>query len=124
MWSMTFGLIALGFAALSLSPLLGGIIAGGFVSGLGAGVVMPNSLNMVLGRVPAAARGRATGMQSTCFFLGIFAGPMIGVLLSRALGSPSRALGIWGLVAAVTCAFYLTMSRRSAARGAAKALSG
>jgi len=124
MWSMTFGLIALGFAALSLSPLLGGIIAGGFVSGLGAGVVMPNSLNMVLGRVPAAARGRATGMQTTCFFLGIFAGPMIGVLLSRALGSPSRALGIWGLVAAVTCAFYLTMSRRSAARGAAKALSG
>ena len=123
MWSMTFGLVALGFAALSLSPLLGGMIAGGFVSGLGAGVVMPNSLNMVLGRVPAAARGRATGVQTTCFFLGVFAGPMIGVSLSRALGGPSPALGVWGVVAVCTCVFYLTMSRREAARSAAKALS-
>lgn len=116
MWSITFGLVALGLAVLSLSPLLGGIIAGGFVSGLGAGMVMPNSLNMVLGRVPAAARGRATGVQTTCFFLGIFAGPMIGVLLARALGGGSRGLVVWGLAAAVTCAGYLMMSRRSAAK--------
>ena len=86
-------------------------------------MVMPNSLNMVLGRVPAAARGRATGVQTTCFFLGIFAGPMIGVSLSRALGGASPALGVWGVVAVCTCVFYLTMSRREAARSAAKALS-
>lgn len=123
MWSMTFGLAALGFAALSLSPVLSGIIAGGFISGLGTGVVMPNSLNMVLGRVPAAARGRAAGLQTTCFFLGIFAGPMIGVALSRALGGPSPALGVWGVVAVGTCVLYVTMSRREAARSAAKTLS-
>ena len=123
MWSMTFGLVAVGFAALSFSPLLGGIIAGGFISGLGTGVVMPNSLNMVLGRVPAPARGRATGVQTTCFFLGIFGGPMMGVALSRALGGPSPALAAWGLVAAFTGLLYLVMRRREAARSAEKVVS-
>ena len=123
LWSMSFGLVTLGFAALSLSPQLAGIIAGGFLSGLGTGTVMPNSLNMVLGRVPAAARGRATGVQTTCFFLGVFAGPMLGVVLSRALGAPSPALGAWGIVAACTCMVYLILSRREAGQSAANASS-
>ena len=123
LWCISFGLITLGFTVLSFSPQLSGIIAGGFLSGLGAGTVMPNSLNMVLGRVPAAARGRATGVQTTCFFLGVFAGPMIGVLLSRAFGAPSPALGAWGAVAACACMAYIILSRREAEQSAKNASS-
>jgi MFS family permease len=110
-WVATFGLVAVGFATTSMSPQLAGIVIGGFLSGLGTGFVMPNSLNMVLGNVPPPARGRATGIQSTCFFLGIFAGPMIGIALSRILGGPMAALGVWGLIAAGAAVFYITASR-------------
>ena len=115
LWSITFGLIGIGFAALSISPQLIGIIAGGFVTGLGAGLVMPNSLNMVLGLVPAVARGKAAGIQTTCWFLGVFAGPMIGVALSRAFEGPSNALGIWGFMAVLTCLSYLMMNKHQPA---------
>jgi MFS family permease len=111
MWSITFGLVGIGFAALSISPQLIGIIVGGFVTGLGTGLVMPNSLNMVLGRVPAVARGKAAGIQTTCWFLGIFAGPMIGVTLSRVFDGPSNALAVWSFVAILTCVLYLIMNR-------------
>jgi len=115
MWSITFGLVGIGFAALSISPQLIGIIVGGFVTGLGTGLVMPNSLNMVLGRVPAVARGKAAGIQTTCWFLGIFAGPMIGVALSRVFEGPSNALGVWSFVAVLTCLSYLMMNKHQTA---------
>ncbi|GIT35207.1 MAG: hypothetical protein Ct9H300mP4_15260 [Gammaproteobacteria bacterium] len=70
------------------------------MTGLGAGLVMPNSLNMVLGMVPAAARGKAAGVQTTCWFLGIFAGPMIGVTLSRIL---MDQVMLWGSGALRLC---------------------
>ena len=53
MWFFTFALVGIGFAILSTSPQLTGIAVGGFVTGLGAGLVMPNRLNMVLGMGPA-----------------------------------------------------------------------
>ena len=81
------------------------------MTGLGAGLVMPNSLNMVLGMVPAAARGKAAGVQTTCWFLGIFAGPMIGVTLSRIFDGPSNALGVWSFVAVLTCVLYFIINR-------------
>ena len=111
MWFFTFALVAIGFAILATSSQLIGIAVGGFVTGLGAGLVMPNSLNMVLGKVPAVARGKAAGIQTTCWFLGIFAGPMIGVTLSRIFDGPSNALGVWGFVAVLTCVLYLMINR-------------
>jgi MFS family permease len=111
MWFFIFALVGIGFAILSTSPQLTGIAVGGFVTGLGAGLVMPNSLNMVLGKVPAVARGKAAGIQTTCWFLGIFAGPMIGVTLSRVFDGPSNALAVWSFVAILTCVLYLIMNR-------------
>ena len=111
MWFFTFALVAIGFAILSTSSQLLGIAVGGFVTGLGAGLVMPHSLNMVLGMVPAAARGKAAGVQTTCWFLGIFAGPMIGVTLSRIFDGPSNALGVWSFVAVLTCVLYFIINR-------------
>ena len=114
MWFFTFALVAIGFAILSTSSQLLGIAVGGFVTGLGAGLVMPNSLNMVLGMVPAAARGKAAGVQTTFWFLGIFFGPMIGVTLSRVFDGPSNALGAWSFVAVLTCVLYLIINRNQA----------
>ena len=116
MWLFTFALVAIGFAILSTSSQLIGIAVGGFVTGLGAGLVMPNSLNMVLGMVPAVARGKAAGIQTTCWFLGIFAGPMIGVTLSRVFDGPSNALGVWSFVAVLTSILYLVINRRQTER--------
>jgi MFS family permease len=116
MWLFTFALVAIGFAILSTSSQLIGIAVGGFVTGLGAGLVMPNSLNMVLGMVPAVARGKAAGIQTTCWFLGIFAGPMIGVTLSRVFDGPSNALGVWSFVAVLTSILYLVINRSQTER--------
>ena len=116
MWLFTFALVAIGFAILSTSSQLIGIAVGGFVTGLGAGLVMPNSLNMVLGMVPAVARGKAAGIQTTCWFLGIFAGPMIGVTLSRVFDGPSNALGVWSFVAVLTSILYFVINRRQTER--------
>ena len=115
LWVATFGLVSVGCAVLALSPLLPGIIVGALISGFGTGLVMPNSLNMVLARVPAAARGKATGVQTTCFFLGIFAGPMVGVAFSRAFGGASAALAAWGVVSLLTCAIYFLRRSEGAA---------
>jgi MFS family permease len=114
LWSATLGFIAVGFALVAFNPLLPGIIAGAFIGGLGAGLVMPNSLNMVLARVPATARGRAAGFQTTCFFLGVFGGPMIGVALSRALGGPAQSISAWAVIALIAGSIYLARSRVSA----------
>ena len=116
MWLFTFALVAIGFAILSTSSQLIGIAVGGFVTGLGAGLVMPNSLNMVLGMVPAVARGKAAGIQTTCWFMGIFSGPMIGVTLSRVFDGPSNALGVWSFVAVLTSILYLVINRRQTER--------
>jgi MFS family permease len=111
LWSATFGFVAIGFAVTAFNPLLPGIIAGAFLAGLGAGLVMPNSLNMVLARVPATARGKAAGFQTTCFFLGIFGGPLIGVSLSRALGGPAQSIAAWAFIALIASGVYLLRSR-------------
>lgn len=110
-WIATFGFVAVGFATVSMSSQLAGIVLGGFLSGLGTGFVMPNSLNMVLSNVPPPVRGRATGIQSTCFFLGVFSGPMIGIALSRILGGPMIAIGAWGITAGGIAVLYFAASR-------------
>jgi MFS family permease len=111
LWSATFSFVAVGFAVAALNPLLPGIIAGAFLGGLGTGLVMPNSLNMVLARVPATARGKAAGFQTTCFFLGIFGGPLIGVSLSRALGGPAQSIAAWAFIALIASGVFLLRSR-------------
>lgn len=121
LWIIIFAITAGGYLFLAVAPSLPFMVAGILIVGTGCGMVQPNSLSLLFGQVPVTARGRVAGVQTTCFFLGMAAGPLIGVTLGKALGSHAILFDGFGLVLAAIAAIYLLlywrMRRSDGARG-------
>jgi MFS family permease len=62
------------------------VLAGSLIAGLGMGISMPNYTTWFMARVPAAMRGRASGLLTTAFFLGQFASPLVSAPLVAVFG--------------------------------------
>jgi EmrB/QacA subfamily drug resistance transporter len=62
------------------------VIIGRALQGIGASMVMVNSLAMLTAIYPAKDRGRALGISLGCIFVGSTAGPFLGGVLTENLG--------------------------------------
>jgi EmrB/QacA subfamily drug resistance transporter len=65
-------------AAAALAPDIGTLIAARAVQGVGGAIVMPLTLTVLAGAVPAARRGTAFGVWGAMSGLGVALGPVIG----------------------------------------------
>ncbi|MDH7798358.1 MULTISPECIES: MFS transporter [unclassified Beijerinckia] len=117
LWIIIFAIAAAGYLLLAAAPSLPFMVAGILIVGAGCGMVQPNSLSILFGLVPVTARGRVAGIQTTCFFLGMAVGPLIGVTLGKALGSHAILFDGFGLVLVAIAAIYLLLLWRERRSG-------
>jgi len=94
--ALGFLLLSVGWATVSRSDSLAGVLPGLLIGGLGSGLVFPNLYAWLADITPAAWRGRVTAGMSSAVFLGQFLSPLV-------LTSPAThpAMGfVWGAVMA------------------------
>ena len=79
-WLLAIGLgiFTLASAAAAVAPDIGTLIAARAVQGVGGAIVMPLTLTILAGAVPAARRGAAFGIWGAMSGLGVALGPVIG----------------------------------------------
>lgn len=85
------------------------VALGGIVSQLGAGLLVPHFLSLLMDRLPPAVHGRIPGRVFSCHFLGIFLSPILVSPLSMRLGVQQALL----VMAAVLMAAVLVIMLRS-----------
>ncbi len=104
--ALAYALFAAGFFFMSLVPTVPAAIAGGIIANLGAGIMFPTAINWLLSSVPAAMRGRGSGLFTAANFLGQFLGPLVILALIKTTGSLSQAI----LTVGVTCSMATAVS--------------
>jgi len=116
-YSLIAGALGLGVATSGLShdALVASI--GGGLTGFGAGMSVPHFTRLVLERAPAAARGRAVGLNYSALYLGDFLNPVIVHPLAVAIGIHQAFRLIGGVVAAT--ALQVVLPRRGSFRQSA-----
>src|SRR5712692_5181261 len=112
------GLFTLASAACALPPTASILIAARAVQGLGAAMVMPLSLTILVSAFPAERRGTIVGIWGGIAGLAVASGPLVGGAVVQGL---SWHWIFWinvpiGLAAAVLSAIYLPDSRGPAGR--------
>ncbi|MGW5643521.1 MFS transporter [Saccharopolyspora sp. NPDC003752] len=99
-------LVAIGAVALAFAPLHSewtGYAVGGFVSGLGTGLINGEMSNVAISIVPAHRSGMASGINSTMRIVGMTAGfGGIGAVLSAVVSNDLAAQGLDHLFGALT----------------------
>lgn len=106
-------LMGSGFAVISQSGTLAPVIVGILVTGTGLGLIIPNQNVWLMAHVPAAFRGRASGLMTTCLFAGQFVSPLISGVLLIAMDLHSVFLVFALAVAAVATALWIGTVARS-----------
>lgn len=111
-----FGLCALGFTVVWLSPNPVVLTLGAVITCLGGGIMLPSLLTLAMSKLDYADRGRGTGLWTGSFFLGQFICPLAALALTSAVGTLTNAMGVLALAAAAaTAALGLAARRRTAA---------
>jgi EmrB/QacA subfamily drug resistance transporter len=72
------GLFALASIACAIAPTVGWLLGGRFLQGIGAALLMPNSLAILGQTFTGAAKGRAIGMWAATGAIAAAAGPVLG----------------------------------------------
>jgi len=106
----------LGLIALAIGHVVLGLSSGAWVAGLGcamtglgAGILTPHLVNLVLDRASESQRGRAVGVMYSALFFGSFLNPLLMAPLAAWFGRHTAVLGI-GIV--LTIVALLILSRR------------
>ena len=76
-YGVSFLLMGLGYALVYFANSYAGVYPGLIISGMGAGLVMPNSNLCLVTIAPTLLRGRILGLLSSFIFLGQFASPLL-----------------------------------------------
>jgi MFS family permease len=74
--------MASGYLVIGLATHLSWVLVGLALSGLGSGLLMPNSSIWLMQLAPPEAKGRVLGLFSSAIFLGQFASPLLVSVLS------------------------------------------
>ncbi len=106
--TVTFVLVAGGYATIGVAGALGPVLAGLVIGGAGLGLMVPNATHWINATAPAAVRGRALSGVTTAMFLGQFLSPLasqplvgrLGLSLTFTLGG-ALALAAAGCLAVV-----------------------
>ncbi|MHB8287230.1 MAG: MFS transporter [Caulobacteraceae bacterium] len=93
-----FGMMAAGFAIISLGPGVGAVIVGSVIANLGSGFILPTLITWALSTLPPAQRGRGTGLWMSASFFGQFLSPLVVLFLSKAMGSLDHAVLTYAVV--------------------------
>lgn len=110
-------LFALASIACALAPNAQSLIASRIVQGVGAALMVPQSLAIIAASFPRPVRGRAIGTWAACSALTTTAGPVIGGLL---IDSVSWRAVFWINVPLAAVALLLTARHMPESRSAAK----
>ena len=107
--ALGFGLIGVGYVALSAATNLAAVFAIMPVVGFGLGLNFPNLTTWTMSRVPADQRGRAAGALSSAVFLGQFASPLFSQPIANAssIATAYLAAGLFCLVGVTIPALFM-----------------
>ena len=114
-FALSWGVMGLGMLILSVAPTAPVMSLGTAIVGLGMGPAIPNYTSHLMSVVPAAARGRASGLLTTAFFGGQFASPLVSGLFVPTLGLAGtfQVLALFQLALALilACAAFVANKR-------------
>ncbi len=119
--TVAFAIGAVGHAIVALAPNYWMIICGLSVSGLGFGMLFPNSKVWLSETVPADIRGRALGGLTTAFYIGEFLSPFASQTAVKWVGGSGTyalASGILLLISAIALATRSQMGEKPVATAA------
>ncbi|WP_185749748.1 MFS transporter [Pseudomonas luteola] len=80
------------------------------IHGLGAGMLVPNSMAPVMNALSATARGRGLGIFTACLYLGQFSSPLIVIALLGQTGDLHHAIGLLAVASAITALVWALLS--------------
>jgi MFS family permease len=110
-------LFALASATCAFAPSIGWLLLGRGVQGIGAAILLPNSLAILGGAFSGEARGRAIGLWAAAGAMAAAIGPVLGGWLIDTIGWPSIfLLNLPLAVAAVVLAWMSVPVESSAER--------
>lgn len=118
-----FGLIALSIGHVVLGLSTGAWVAGlgCAMTGLGAGVLTPHLVNLVLDRASESQRGRAVGVMYSALFFGSFLNPLLMAPLAALFGRHTAVVGIGILLTFFALLILLRGERQDQSSSAAAA---
>lgn len=109
----SFGFIpmAIGFTLIGFSETYWQVITGVLISGLGVGLLIPNSNLWMIMLVPVQKRGKYVGFLTTATFLGMFLSPIIIQPIQNLVGI-NTSFVVLGIALAVFSASYLVIRKK------------
>ncbi|MCO7636620.1 MFS transporter [Pseudomonas sp. S 311-6] len=111
-------LMAGGLALLVTADTYRQVLAAVTLHGIGAGMLVPNSMAPVMNALSTAARARGIGGYTASLYLGQFASPLFVGVAAQHAGGLHQAIWLWAVLAIAVAALWLLTAwqRGTAAR--------
>ena len=101
-WTLGYGAMATGMAAIGAQAGLPAMLAGAVCIGIGFAWVLPAFVTVMLAIAPARRRGSAGGLLTTAIFLGQVLSPFLSLPIIAAIGFDGLYLGAGVLLATIS----------------------
>ncbi|MCE8524562.1 MFS transporter [Ruegeria pomeroyi] len=101
-WTLGYGAMATGMAAIGAQAGLPAMLAGAVCIGIGFAWVLPAFVTVMLAIAPARRRGAAGGLLTTAIFLGQVLSPFLSLPIIAAIGFDGLYLGAGVLLATIS----------------------
>jgi MFS family permease len=112
-FSIGYLMMAAGFACITMSGAYGFVVAGMMLSGLGMGMMIPNTNMWVMKIAPPEIRGKEIGKLTTFWFLGQFLSPIVIYPVLKVLSLSSAFLLASGLLFLLSMGFLIFNKSKS-----------
>ncbi|TXR57040.1 MFS transporter [Quadrisphaera setariae] len=116
---LALALAGAGLVVIALASSVPVMLVGAVVCSAGTGLLLPTVLAWTLGDVPLEQRGRATGLWTSCLFIGQFLNPLVVQALHSALSELAAALAVVAVLSLALAAFVVAVTRDRTVRGVA-----
>lgn len=110
--AVSFALSAVGFLVIGVTRGYASTVGGAMISGLGAGLALPTLISWALSDIPAALRGRTSGMWQSSFFFGQFLSPLAVLALASIFRSRTRSVIVYAVLCTGFSLAFSLFSRR------------
>lgn len=100
-------LMAAGLALLVTAESYRQVLVAVTIHGIGAGMLVPNSMAPVMNALSTAARARGVGGYTASLYLGQFSSPLLVGLVAEHAGGMHQAIGLLAVMAIIVAALWL-----------------